>query len=316
MALSNNFLVDYLITQVQYTALVPNSQSQFQSPQILAFLNNEMRLNVSSFIKSVQEEYFVTSLQYPVQAGNSYTIPTRCMGGALRQIVLVDSSGNWVDITKMALEDIVITSYTFFTLPIWNYGYYMMNDKAFLFPQQNTNSMTAYTLQINYERQPNELMLSTGCGQITAINTGTKQVTVNFVDPSWTTSTTFDVINNLPQFSSIQDDQVVTNINGNVLTFSALPTGLAVGQWVCPAGMSCIPQIPYALFPILVLRAAIRIGVALGDSQLVSTLKDDLAKAEEMALKIMTPRVENDQKIIVNRNKAFTGYTWGLPYSR
>lgn len=315
MGLQNNFLVDYLITQVQYTALVPNSQSQFQSPQILAYMNNEMRLNVGSFIKSIQEEYFIASLQYPVQAGGSYTIPQRCMGGAMRQIVLVDSSGNWIDITKMALEDIVITSYTFYTLPIWNYGYYMMNDKAYLFPQ-NGNTQTQYTLQINYERQPNELLLSTSCGQITAINSGTKQVTVNFVDPAWTTSTTFDIIQNLPQFTSIQDDQTITNISGNILTFSSLPTGLAVGQWVAPSGMSPIPQIPYACFPILVLRTAIRIGVALGDAQLVSTLKDDLVKAEEAAMKMLTPRVENDQKIIVNRNKAFTGYTWGLPYSR
>jgi hypothetical protein len=313
--LQNNFTVDSLITQVQTTALSPNSQSQFQSPQVLIFMNNEMRLNVTGLIKSVMEEYFVTSLQFPVGAGNSYTIPARCMGGALRQIVLVDSSGNWIDITKMALEDIVITSYTFYTLPIWNYGYYMMNDKAYLFPNQG-NSETAYTLQINYERQPNDLILSTSCGQITAINPATKQVTVNYVDPSWTASTTFDIINNQPQFSSIQDDQAITNINGSVLTFSSIPTGLAIGQWVCPAGLSCIPQIPYALFPLLVLRSAIRIAVAMGDAQLVAALKDDYKTAEDIALKMITPRVENEQKIIVNRNKAFTGYTWGLPYSR
>ena len=279
-------------------------------------MNNELALNINSLIKSVQEEYFVTSLQYTVSAGNSYQIPQRCMGGSLRQIVLVDQgTEQWIDITKMALEDIVITSYTFYTLPIWNYGYYMMNDRVYLYPQ-NGNSETAYTLQINYERDPNQLILSTSCGQITAINTGTGQVTVNYVDPSWTTAMTFDITNNLPQFNPVQDDAIVTNITGNVLTFSPLPTGIALNQWVAPSGFSPVPQIPKDLFPLLVYRCVMKMAQGLGDAQLLTSAKDDYATATEAAMKMLTPRVENDQKIIVNRNKAFTGYSWGLPYSR
>lgn len=313
--LQQTFLVDSLVSQCQTTALSPNSQNQFQTTQILQLMNNELKLTISSLIKSVIEEYFVTSLQFQVTAGQSYQIPIRCMGGSLRQVVLVDSSGQWIDITKMALEDIVVTSYNFYTLPIWNYGFYMMNDRAYLYPQ-NGNSQTSYTLQMNYERMPNDLVPSTACGQVLAVNTGTNVVTVSYVDPEWTTSTTFDVIDNQPQFSSIGDDQIITTISGNDLTFTTLPTGIHAGQWVCPSGQSCIPQIPYSLFPLLVYRTVYKMAQALGDSTLLQTAKDSYTEAREDALKMLTPRMESENKIIQNKNKGFLGYNYGLPFSR
>lgn len=309
MPLQQSFLVDSLITQVQISALSPNSQSQFQSPQVLLLMNNELKLNISSLIKSVSEEYFVTSKQYTVTPGQSYLIPTRCMGGAMRQIVLTNQQGQWIDITKMALEDITVSNYMFYSLPIWTFGYYLMNDQVNLYPQQGLN-YTQYNLQINYERQPNDLILSTSCGLITAINTGTSQVTVNYIDPSWTINTTFDIISPQPQFSSVQDDQTVTNINGFVLTFSSIPSGLAVGQYVCPAGQSCIPQIPYALFPLLVQRTVLKMAEGLGDAQQIQTARNSYEEMKENALKMITPRVGNELNIIVNKNKIFSSYPY------
>lgn len=313
--LNQSFLTDSLVSQVQTTALSPNSQNQFQTSQILALMNNELKLNICSMIKSVIEEYFVTSLQYQVNAGQSYQIPIRCMGGSLRQVVLVDAAGQWVDITKMALEDIVVTSYNFYTLPIWNYGFYLMNDRAFLYPQGG-NSQMAYTLQMNYERMPNDLVSSDVCGQINAVNMGTNTLTLSFVDPSWTTGSTFDIIDNQPQFSSVGDDQTITNISGNDVTFTNLPTGVHAGQWVCLAGQSCIPQIPYSLFPLLVYRTVYKMAQALGDSTLLQTAKDSYTEAREDALHMLTPRMESENKIIQNKNKGFLGYNYGLPFSR
>lgn len=273
-----------------------------------------MRSTIIPVVNSVREEYWVKLYDQAVVSGQAaYTIPQRSAGAILRDVVFVDPSGNEIDLQRLAPEHIKATFPFGYQLPLYTFGYYLQNDQFMPYPQQAQNA-TQYTLRMKALRRPNNLTLSTNCGQVTGING--LVVSLSYIDPSWTSSTLFDVIQNFPQFTSISDGQTITNVGASSLTFSTIPAGLAVGMWVCPTLMSCIPQLPYECFPLLVQRGIIRVAESLGDqtgSQIAEKRYEEMRKD---FTNLIEPRVQGGTKKIVNRNSPYGWGNVGAPFLR
>jgi hypothetical protein len=300
VSFQTNALVDNLAATVNLKCLNPVSQNTFQLADIVTVMDQELSLGVVPLIKKTTQEYFVYNVdQTIVNAQSSYTIPPRAVGNACRDIVLLDSAGNEVALNQLMREYIKVQFPFNFVPSIWSFGQYMTGNEVNLY---NTliQSYTAYKLRFILERRPGGLTLSTNCGQITAI-TG-NVLTLSNVDPTWTTSTTFDIINNFPPFQSVQDDSVITLISGQNITFSNVPSTVAKGMWVCPAMLSCIPQIPYEFFPLLVERTVAVIAEALDMSQLLAASKAKIQEFEANALALVRPRVKGSPRVIVNKD--------------
>jgi hypothetical protein len=161
------------------------------------------------------------------------------------------------------------------------------------------------------KRRPNHLTSVDNCGQVTTVTPGSSQVTLDSNgDETWTTATTFDAIPNSPQFTSLGDDLTISAINqvtptATVLTFDDYPTGIAVGDWVCPATLSCVPQIPYDMFPLLSQRGVIKCLEALGDNQALQVAE---RRYQDMAVdfaRTVSPRIAGTRKALVNRTADF-----------
>jgi hypothetical protein len=293
-------LVDALCGLVNQKCLNPISQNTFQLADIAALMDNEMSAGVVPLMKKTGQEYFVRNYDVTIVNGKSaYTMPTRAIGNALRDVVLVDSGGNEVALNNLMREYIKVQFPFNFVPSIWSFGQYMTGDQVNLY---NTliQSYTSYKLRFITERRPGALTLSTNCGQITAI-TG-NVLTLSYVDPTWTTNSTFDIINNLPPFQSIADDATITLIAGNQITLSTVPDDIAISQWVCPAMLSCIPQIPYEMFPLLIERTVATIAEALDMSQLMATSKAKIQEFENNALALMRPRITGSPRVIINKD--------------
>jgi len=186
------------------------------------------------------------------------------------------------------------------------------------------------------KRRPNNLTQTDNCAQITGIDTGTGVVSVNAIPSGWAATDTFDIIPNSPQFTSLRDDQTVSAIVANTLTFSspgldpftgqplsALPTNpetgaftMQVGDWICPSQMSCIPQVPYDMFPLLVQRAIIRTLEALGDTQNLTVAERRYADMAVDFARTVSPRIDGTPKKIVNRNTPPYWGSYGFPFQR
>jgi hypothetical protein len=263
-------------------------------------MDGELSAGVIPLLKRCQQEYFVYNVDVTiVQGQSSYTMPTRAIGNAVRDVVLVDSNGNEVALNNLMREYIKVQFPFTYVPAIWAFGMYTTANEINLY---NTmiQSYTAYKLRFITERRPGGLTLSTNCGQVTAI-TG-NVVTLSYVDPAWTTATTFDVINPLPPFQSIADDVSITLISGFNVTFTTIPMGLAKGQWVCPAMLSCIPQIPYEWFPLLTEMTVATLAEGLDQSQLLASAKAKIEKFEANALALVRPRVTGSPRVIKNRD--------------
>lgn len=310
-----------LVKSVYRSILSPTSANTLQPDDVIEFLDEEMRASTVPLILAAQEEYYVQNYDQSLVLGTyNYTIPQRAAFATWRDVVFVDPIGNEINMTELAPEYVKITYPVGNMPPMYTFGFILQNDHIIIWP--NTSTLpTQYTLRMKVKRRPNHLTSVDNCGQVTAVNSGTGEVTTdNNGDGTWTTSTTFDIIPNSPQFTSRGDDLAISAINqatptATILTFSSLPSTVAVGDWVCPAAMSCIPQIPYDLFPLLAQRGVIRSLEALGDNQ---NLQIAERKYQDMAAdfaRTVSPRVQGTPKKIVNRTLNF-GWNYNRAISR
>jgi hypothetical protein len=308
-----NYLVDGLITSVRTKYIQPNSQNLYQDTDVVLFLDECLRDTVLPLILSTEETYFVTYYDQAVTGVASYTIPQRGAAGALMDVVFVNANGTEMKLNQLSESQIAGSTVFGVSLPLYTFGYFVKNDQVFLYPQQ-AQQATAYTLRMKFFRRPNNLTLAANCGRITAINGSI--ITVDAVDSTWTTSTTFDIIQNFPQFQSISDGQTITLISNLNITLSSVPTGLAVGMYLCPTGMSCIPQIPYEAFSFLVQCAIERLAESLGDTQIAQIASKRAEKLGMSLVKMIEPRVAKGEKKIINRNNGVNLGTMGSPFMR
>lgn len=299
--------IDYTVTELvrslKRRASMPTSQSTFSPADLVALMNDEMHSIILPRIKDVREEYFVTYTDFPLVSGQSeYVIPSRAAGNALRDVVFVDSNNRESPCPRLAPEDIKETNSNFFGSAL--VGHYFKDNKIVIVPQP-LNPQSGFSVRMKYERRPNNLCLESSAATIVTINSLTNEVTVSNQPSAWTSNTEFDVISENSPFVSIADDQGISNIAANVLTFDSLPDDIAVGQWIASAGESPIPQLPYEAHHVLAQLGAVKALEILGKASEVKTAKESAAEMLRFFVSLITPRNDGSQKKIVNRNTLF-----------
>lgn len=302
-----DYTTDGMVTNVKRDYLSPTSQNLFEADDIIDHLSRAMQSKIIPLLNSVRGEYWVKLFDQQVTGQASYTIPSRSSGAMLRDVVFVDTQNNEIELAQLSPVQIKATFPFGYQLPLYTFGYYLQNDQVFLYPQQAINS-TGYTLRMKYLRRPNNLTAVSNCGRITAI--ASNVITLDNIPTDWDTGDTFDIIQDFPQFDSIEDGATITNINTitNEITLTSAPTDLAVGMYFCPTLMSCIPQIPYECYDLLIAAGAARVARALGDSQGLQLAEKGYEQCSQDFVKLVDPRVQGGRKIIVNRNNPFN---WG-----
>lgn len=310
-----NYLVDNLVVSVRNRYIQPVSQNLFQDTDIVALLDEEMRSYIVPLINSVREDNWTLNVDQTVTGANSYTIPIRAAGGILRDVVFVDPNGNEIALSRLSPAQIKATFPFGFQLPLYTFGFYLQYDQFVPYPQQTQNA-TAYTLRMKILRRPNNLTLSSNCAQITAV--ASNVITLSTLDSTWTTATLFDIIQNFPLFVSIADSASITNINTltNQITLTTAPTGLAVGMYLCPEYMSCIPQMIYEAYPMLIQRGVVALSRSLGDSQGTELAEKEYERMKVAFIGMIEPRVQLSGKKIVQQNNPYSWGTTGVPFFR
>lgn len=296
--MTNPYITDTLIPTLRLLPLMPSVQALFDNPNLLTIMTFEMTSKIIPLIDNQAEEYFVTQQDFAYTGQLEFTIPSRAVAGKLRSVTFVDSSGNEIRIPRLRVEDIMSNvNATGLAINPALWGFYLKNNKVRLYlgSSNGVNNGFAY-LRMRYIRQPNALVLSNACGQVTVI--AGNVVTVSNFPSTFLTTATYDLISNSPQmFDSLLDDATVTAVDGTLktLTFTAgtVPSTLQVGDWVCLAGQSPIPQIPYTPgFDLLLQLSAAKCLEIHGDVQGFNVAMSQAADMKNYFISVLTPRVD------------------------
>lgn len=306
-----SFTTDDFVTSIKNRGLIPASQQTYEDTDMISLGWEELRTHITPLLISVRENFFMTNDEVDVVANQSdYEIPTRAVGMKLKKLFWRKNATSrpthmtFVDVDKLSEIEVDYSG---------NPQYFYFKDTYFeIIPTQSTAN--GVLLPYYYKRR-NKLVPTSSAGQITAIDTGTNTVTLNNVPTTFSLTKQYDFIKSTPGYRNYAEDQTPTGISGSDFTFASLPTGLSVGDWLCLAQESVIPQIPVEALDVLTQRTLIRILRGLGDEKGAEAAIRDLKEMKMDVLQLLSHRAENHAKKIHsarNIGQFFSGGSFGV----
>lgn len=283
-----------LISKVQLVANVPEANATYTSSDILSYANMEMKTALVPKIRSVQENYFLTYVDYPINNTGTYAIPPRAIGQAIARVAIV----NGTQLVPVAQTDIQLLDSTTYS-PYGNYSFYIQSNKIIL-----SGPVTGNNLRVWYYIKPSKIVLVSRCALITNINGTT--VTVSSLPTDYVTNTKCDFVKATGGYECLAIDVTISNVAGLNVTLSSVPSDLEVGDYLCLANTSPFPQIPSELQEILVQRTAMKVLEAQTYTEKWNIAAARLKEMEEAAWVLLTPRADREPKKIVNQNGLFS----------
>lgn len=300
-----DFTTTALLASIRRRASIPTTASTGSADSdLLAYANEEMQLSLTSDLIRVREEFFLFHSDTAI-SGTTYRIPKRAIGKSLRNVALLNSSSFPIQrLTRIEQEKLPGIQSIATTV-----GYTVENNSIVLVPSASVANGAVY-LRLSYFIRPNELS-QTGSQAITAVDTATNRITVSSTS-GFTTSTPCDLIRGTSGFEHLAIDSTPTVVGtpSNTITFSSLPGGLAIGDYVVLAEKSPFPQIPAEFHPILAARVALRYLKAIGDRDGANDVQKDLDRMEEKAGILIAPRIEGGPKKIYSTGFVGGGNKW------
>lgn len=293
-------LTSTLVTSIQRRAAVPNAQVTFSSADFYALIDEETESKLVPLILKNIEEYYVADQPYNITSGqNAYAIPYRSIAGKLRDVQVISSTDpeSITPLDRLDITDLFASTSSSYRVLIKKSGFYIKGNTVYMYP---TPTYSQNILNLEYYMRPSTCVDPSVCAQISSINTSSKTVTVASLPSNITTSTTVDFVKTNPGFECTAIDQTITNIAGTVLSFNSLPATLSVGDYICQSTQTCVVQVPQELLPLLSQYVVVRVLSAQGDLQAYQQAVAELAKLEENALLLISPRVDGKPKKVTN----------------
>lgn len=285
-----DFTTTALLASIRRRAMLSSAASAGTADADLLQLANEVLQNVvCPVVAGLREEFFLWDKEHSLVAGTAaYRISPRAMGAKLREVAIV-SGGRVRNLVRISQDDLEEWSSDSGTPQ----AFYLKGNSVVLVP---TPGASGDTLRLTHHQRPNELTnTAADYKAITVVDTGTSTVTVS--SSTGLTSVAVDFVCGTSGFEWLAIDQAATGSTGTTLTFSSLPSGLAVGDYVCVAQKSPFPQVPADFHPWLVQEVACQVLENKGDTEGAAVARRKADALRDVAIQTLTPRVDGEPKI-------------------
>lgn len=282
------YTADNLITAVRdYANVSPNVEAS-QSAALLRALNREQRLFLTALLEKCKQQHKQATLTAATNGSTTrFNIPVRAVAAGIKMVEGIGSTG-----VRWMLHELPDDEYA----RGWprNGDFYFEGNQIVFYRAPQTG-----TLQFTYPRRLSELVLAASAAPITGISGGT--ITATSPAGYATSATNYDFVKATPHFDILAMDKSATR-SSNTFTFTAadVPSGLAVGDYVCEAGESPVCQAPIELHDILALRVAMMISSGKNDA-VTERLKGPLKEAMDNAAHLLNPR-STTEAVLTNPN--------------
>lgn len=305
-------LVDDLLSETKLRAFTPASQVSLSDAQILKIIDRIIQLKLVPLIESTNQDFFVTTEEEDLVASvTEYSIPTRAVGRALRDLKIgaidqnTDETINVWNVPLIKLEDEQYYQYTSYNMQ--NIGFFFKGDKIRIVPKVPAQ-IQPLRLQKWYRIAPSYLVQSSGAMYVESVSD--PDVVVSSVPDDYEIGTVVDFIQGVSGNSILAMDKAISNISGTTITFAAdtIPLDLRAGDWISLAQTApVVTMIPNEAASLIETMAAQRCLKILGDSEGANDLEEDKQEEMKYLLQILEPRIDGEPTIVINRNSLLRG---------
>lgn len=293
------YTVDSLVSRVELMGSLPSGQETYEPAALAELADILMQLRIVPLIMRGKADHFLTYEDVTLTSALSYPIPENAVNRSLRNVMLVDASGNERPLTAIDFDEEVGDPHYWYNSrgDFRDSGYFIRGDRWHLFPI----ALPGLTARAYYYRIPNKLVLVASAAKVLSVDSGTGVVTTDGVPAAWTTADSLCAIQGAPGFGVRFEAQTPTDVSSPTVTFSDV-TGVEAGDYLALEGESPIPQIPPEAHPLLAQYTLVKALEGLGDPKYKAS-KDEL---DEMLLEynaLVSPRVERGPRALVNRRR-------------
>jgi hypothetical protein len=282
---TGTWLADALVAEIKRRARVPVSQATYTDAELLAMVDEQVREYLAPLMISVAEDYLTANYDVVVTAGvSTYRPPSRCM--KLREVAFVKDAGTdnetIIDVPRLRIEQ----------LEHERWGFYFSGNSVVL-----KDVDPGITLRMTYYLRPNRLVLAENVAVVQSVEVATGVVYVYQMPDGIEGGTAFDIIRAAAPFDTLRQAAAGT-VNAGALTVtfapSALPAGLATGDFVCLPEQTPVPQIAPDLFSLLAQSVTVAVLDEQGDEVAFQRAAARKEQLEASARILLSSRVEGE----------------------
>ncbi len=287
----NTYTTQTLVDKVVLKSHMPLSNDTFTAKDIISLADDEIKTPLLKLLLSTRGGYYKTYLDYVSNALGLYIIPPNATCLTLENIELVQNT-TIIQVNQIEESEQFSTNSPTST----TYGFFMKGNYVQILPTPPEGNTRLW-----FSRRPSQLVLTSACGQITNIDYSVPLVTtitVASLPSTMVVGSLLEIVGDQPPFN-VFGEGVVTAINGTNVTLDGVILEFGVGDWLCLANQTCVPQIPVEFRPVLEMRVVAEMFRLQGGSD--KKYKDAKEKATELekdVLTLMTPRIKSQTKII------------------
>jgi hypothetical protein len=291
---------EQLIASARTRTMSPESTNSLDDPKVINILNEEIDSGLLHTLLTLNEENLVIKQDFQKSAGqNRFKIPYRAVGNKLREVSIVTSDNKEHNLARVGIEDLPEFQ-GFLSDRIGTF--YVEGDEIVLV---NSNLDTFDKIRMYYHLRPNTLVPSKETGKIVGIDKATGTIIIDKFPDKFSTNTLFDFVGHRSPNKILRFDIAPTSKNANTfsLVFNPedLPKDLLIGDFLCLAEQTPVPNVPTEMHPLLCQRAAVHILESLGDSANMNNAMVRLKQMEISVQSILNNRVEGSPQKIRGR---------------
>lgn len=286
-----DYSTDALIQAIKDSITVPNSQNLFNPESMLRFANREMQSFLTPLILRCKSNYFVTTLDFTIQNGvTDYPIPDFAAAMKLMDVCFVNEQGLETPMPLLNHAQVQANQWVYNRIS----GFYVKNNTVVISPF----GLSANVLRMYLYRAPNQLVVTTKAGQVTAINGN--DLTLSRLPTTWVDGTEVCCIQARPGFDTVFAAQDISNVSSPGITVEDA-SNVEIGDWICLSNQSTIPQYPPEAHPTLAQAVGTKLLLSVGAIN-EDAAEKALDKMGQALIIMLTPRVDEAPKKVVNVN--------------
>lgn len=288
-----------LIDDIKLSALLPDGM--YEDDDLIAFLNDGYYSEVLPFIMRHREDFYVTYTDFEPAA--SIAIPSDAIAQKLKD-VQVKRGDRFYNLPRLSPAEMTTNNYS------RSEGFYLQDNSIIFFPSAQTN-----TVRVVYFKRPHYMEDSTidedsanvDSSTVYTITTDTVSTTV-YVSPnpaaniSAGTNVNFTHSKHTQPFEVVDDITLEVGTSGNefIAPSIEIATSMTTGDYLCNPGYTAFPKIPLEAREILVQAAVVKAMISMKDKDGYSLAQDQLKEAKINVSGLISPRIDNETKKIVN----------------
>lgn len=303
-----------LLASIRRRGMLPSSSvNGTDDDSLIALANEVLQAFVAPFILDVREGYLLarTPRDLSITSGQSaYRLPPRAIGNKLREVTLLDASGNPQNVPCIDMER--LQDFAASGAPT---GFYVSGAYLVLVP---TPSSTQGTLRMDYYLRPSSLVSdATLWATVTAISADRANIDISGPVTDLADGVAFDIIKASSPFDVLHAGLtgIVTTGPDNVrLSSGTFSDDLEVGDYVALADTAPVATIPAEIHPVLAQATVCKVLEALGDREGLAAAEAKLQREMDAARTLISPRVDGESEKVsggfLRRLQGWSGGGW------